>query len=131
MTMQEFIRSSSVNMTSERVQHNPNMDGSDKMDNWRCVLVVGPSRMTVYFSMGLGLQGEEPKVGEVLDCLASDASSVANSRDLDDWANDLGYNPDSRKAERTYKTIRRQAAKLRKLLGDSAYETLLWDTDRL
>jgi hypothetical protein len=74
---------------------------------------------------------EPPTLGEVLDCLASDAASVDNARSFEDWASDFGYDTDSRKAKRTYKTCEKQAAKLKALLGDEAYEQLLYHTERL
>jgi hypothetical protein len=128
--MKQFIRDNRVSMTSEWAPSNPNMDGSDKMDNWKCKLRAGRRSMTVYFSKGVGHGGVEPGAGEVLDCLASDASGVVNARGFEDWCDDYGYDHDSRKAERTFRTIERQAASLRRLLGEEAYEALLWNTER-
>ena len=56
-------------------------------------------RMTVYFSQGYGHNGREPKTADVLDCLSSDAASIGNT-DFEMWCNDLGYDSDSRKAEK-------------------------------
>jgi hypothetical protein len=38
---------------------------------------------------------------------------------------------DLRKARETFQTIGEQARQLRAFLGDEAYETLLWSTERL
>jgi hypothetical protein len=66
----------------------------------------------------------------VLDSLASDAAGYENSPDFGDWCGEYGYDEDSRKAERIFKDVERQSAKLKKFLGDDLYETLLWDTER-
>lgn len=43
-----------------------------------------------------------PSVADVLGSLLSDAQCAANARNFDDFASDLGYDPDSRTAERVY-----------------------------
>jgi hypothetical protein len=131
-TLQQFIRETHTTMKSERVDSNPQMsDPSWPADHWKCVLRVSRAQMTVYFSKGVGHDGKRPGVDEVLDCLASDASSVDNARGFEDWCSELGYDTDSRKAEKTFKTCEEQARKLKALLGDSAYRTLLYETERL
>lgn len=67
---------------------------------------------------------KKPTVADVLDCLASDASGA--DQGFEDWAGDLGYDTDSRKAEETYKTIQRQTKELRKLIGGAAFDALLY-----
>jgi len=59
---------------------------------------------------GYGIEDSaEDRPDAILDCLVSDAWSVLNSRGFEDWANELGYDPDSRKAERTYNACRETA----------------------
>jgi hypothetical protein len=101
------------------------------MDHWKCRFRCQKRSMTVIFSKGVGHNGAPPTADEVLDCLASDAASVDNASSFEDWASDFGYDTDSRKALRTYKTCERQAAKLKALLGDEAYEQLLFHTERM
>lgn len=129
MTINEFIASAHITMTAERVDANPNMDSRD-MDHWRVKFRAGRSQFTTYFSMGYGHKGQAPTAANVLDCLASDAAGFENAGSFEDWCGEYGYDSDSRKAERTYKVVERQAAKLNRFLGDSAYKTLLWETDR-
>ena len=86
--------------------------------------------MTVYFTMG-SAHTAEPTAAEVLDCLASDAASVVNARDFTDWASDLGYDTDSRKAEQTYQACVKSTADLRRLLGVDAADVLMFRTERL
>ena len=56
---------------------------------------------------------------------------VENARDFTDWAQEYGYDPDSRRAERTFNTVKRQSKGLRRLVGHAAFNELLWETERL
>lgn len=80
--------------------------------------------MGLYFSQG-SAHTEAPTLADVLDCLASDASSYANAGSFEEWAGVLGYDPDSRSSLRIFNTVKRQAEQLKRLLGADAYEQLL------
>jgi hypothetical protein len=134
-TLEAFVARNRITMTSESVYENPNMEGMPQGSlHYKCKLtarVDGQRRqMTVFFSMGLA-HCREPEASEVLDCLTSDSASVENCSGFEDWASDLGYDPDSRKAEKVYRACERQAAKLRNLLGNSEYGALLYDVERM
>jgi DNA-binding helix-hairpin-helix protein with protein kinase domain len=72
-------------------------------------------QMTVPFSMGPALT-HDPTSIEVMECLLSDWTGIEVP--FEEWASDLGYEPDSRKAERTFEVIVRQSQKLTTFLGD-------------
>ena len=73
-----------------------------------------------------------PELTDVLDCLASDASTVEYVRNFEDWADELGYDSDSRHAEQIYNTIERQAKELRYILATrEVYERLLFEVERM
>jgi hypothetical protein len=129
-TLLQFILGAGITVTAERWHENPHMDSPRDMDHWKVTLRAGRSRYTTYFSMGFGYHGTEPTAADVLDCLASDASSV-DQNSFEDWCAEMGSDPDSRRAERTYKACAQSAKRLRQLLGDSAYETLVYHTERL
>jgi len=145
----DFTASNRISMTAERVDSNPHFMDSDNMDHWKCVFTrkVMPeerpnmttngraalqpktvAKMTTYFSMGYGHNGTEPDAASVLDCLASDASSV-DQNTFETWAGDMGYDSDSRKAEKIYKACEHGARRLKKFLGEDMYETLLYNTE--
>lgn len=148
-TTQQFIEETGSTMTASRADANPHMTDFQG-DHWRCVLkLTGKGKnpfapgtylgenwappvkqLTVYFSKGYGHNGAEPTADEVLDCLASDAASIENARGFEDWASDLGYDPDSRKAEKIFKACERQTAKLKAFLGEDRYQELLWEVER-
>ncbi len=129
-TLAEFIKSAGITMTLKPIDSNPNMiDPDPRMRHYACTLRSGKSRLTVPFSMGSGLS-RAPELADVLDCMASDSSGVENAKSFEDWCAEYGYDTDSRKAERTFKICEREAENLKRFLGESAYQTLLWKTDR-
>lgn len=67
----------------------------------------------------------------MLDAVAAEAAVVDETRGYEPWAHRMGFDPDSREGERTYRAARRQARMLRQLLGDEGYAQLLWETERL
>jgi hypothetical protein len=109
-TMRQRIEELGIRASLEWADANPHMDGMPAgSTHWKVTLRrKGGRRMTVYFSMGPA-HTSEPEAAEVLDCLASDASGYDNARSFEDWCSEYGYDSDSRKAERTYKTIDRSA----------------------
>lgn len=67
----------------------------------------------------------QPDVESVLYCLAADAQTVHNARSFEEWANDLGYDADSRKAEKIYNACRDEAFELMRWLGGEHYQQLI------
>jgi hypothetical protein len=72
-----------------------------------------------------------PEVDDVLDTLAAAAAVVEESGCYEDWAEQMGFDPDSHHGRRAYRIECRQAWLLRGLLGSVAYRKLLWETERL
>ena len=140
MTLQEFIDEYGITLSSQPAGHNPHMEDSDRMDNWKCKLTAHKSAMDglvqrkatmrLYFSKGVGHNGVAPGVAEVLECLASDAAGIENSKDFADWCSEYGYSTDSRRAEKVYRQCERQAERLQKFLGPEHYNDLLWNIER-
>jgi hypothetical protein len=145
VTIEHFIEAQRISMTAVRTDSNPNMPDSRNMDHWKVTLVRRDAprvrgsweyqgkilaKMTLTFSQGYGHNGEEPELGDVLDCLSSDAAGLANAQDFEEWCSEFGYDPDSRKAYKTYTAVEHQASRLQTFLGDDAYDALLWHTER-
>lgn len=64
-----------------------------------------------------------PNTCDVVYALVSDAD-VLNSGGFEDWASELGYDPDSRSAEGVYKACLEIALKLRNGLGEATLAAL-------
>jgi hypothetical protein len=130
VSLGEFIRQNNISLSCVYTDTNALMDDKT-MDHWKCVLRCGKRKMTLTFSKGSGHNGAEPATDEILNCLASDASGVVNAQSFEDWCSEYGYDTDSHKAEKIYKACIRQSAALLNLLGQTEYETLLWNIERL
>lgn len=65
----------------------------------------------------------EPKIMDVLWSLVCDAE-VLNYSGFDDWAENLGFDTDSREAERTYRACLEIALKLRGAIGQDNLDKL-------
>lgn len=130
-TIGQFAIDHKLRMICNPTDHNPNLEDSATMDHWKCEIrsAERDKKMTVTFSRGPAFAGAAPPIDEVLSCLASDSASTEES--FEDWCASLGYDSDSRKAERTYNVCVKQAEKLKNLLGDEAYEELLYQTEPL
>lgn len=132
MTIQKFIEKHGIRFTCKPADANPYMEDMPPGSmHWRCTLRLGRRSMTVPFSQGPAIC-KEPTAADVLDCIASDVASVAGLQGFEEWCANLGYDPDSRKAEKTFRAIERQVDVLERWLGDSdAVSDLLFRTDRL
>ena len=60
--------------------------------------------------VGRNKQPKAPSACEVLYCLISDAQAIGQC--FEGWAYERGFDPDSRRAERTYQACREEAQKL-------------------
>jgi hypothetical protein len=137
-TLNQFIAKHGITAECQWADRNPNMDDKEwsrDSTHYRVTLTIRDGKrrrkMQTYFSMG-SAHTKEPSAADVLDCLASDASGYDNAQSFEEWARDYGYDPDSRKAEKTYKTIAKQSERLKQWLGNpDEYQHLLFDTERL
>ena len=129
-TMADFVARHNIKIACEWADRNPHMPDWNDANHYKCKLTMGRKQMTVYFSQGYGVT-HEPEAADVLNCLADDSAGVSNARSFEEWADEYGYDTDSRKAEKTYNVCVKQAARLLSFLGDDLYNELLWETERL
>lgn len=83
---------------------------------YKCKLTFKGRALTVPFFMGPA-HTSEPTAADVLACVCSDAR--ADEQTFEDWCSDFGMDPDSRKAEATYKACAAMGPRVRRFLGDS------------
>jgi hypothetical protein len=84
--------------------------------------------MSTYYSAGPGIE-RDPNVGDILACLAADASSIVNASDFADWCYEIGLLPietadDLRSARNSYETIKKHSTALSELIGDELDDLL-------
>ena len=133
LTIPEFVKRYRVRVAEcDWTDRNPHMEGSERtMNNYKVQLACGERRMTLYYSMGFA-HTDEPDAPGILNCLASDANGIENNEaSFETWCSEYGYDTDSRSAERTFKACVESSRKLRQLVGDEAYDVLLWHTEGL
>jgi hypothetical protein len=65
---------------------------------------------------GFLLSNAVPELPGLLHCLTMDASAL--DVDFEEWAADLGYNPDSRKDHALYEECRSQSRRFKKCVGE-------------
>lgn len=71
----------------------------------------------------------EPSTFGAAHCILSDA--IGDDPFFEAWADDYGYDTDSRKAERVWLAVRRNAKRTRTLLGDDFATFAAMDEDEL
>jgi hypothetical protein len=130
--MRERVESDGI--TAEYVMTDPPANAWDDerpgMTNWYSVTLGYDGRtLTVPFGMGSGLT-DDPTAEDVINCLVSDAASYENAQSFEDWASELGFDPDSRKAYRVWEQTEEQTRLLRGFLDDQ-YEAYLYETEGL
>lgn len=64
-----------------------------------------------------------PDVCDVMHCLVLDAEVLEYAR-FEEWAENFGYEPDSRKAEQTYRDCMAIALQLRSIIGDAGIQAV-------
>lgn len=137
-SIQAFVRASGVTITAlpiparpdrEDIEDPEGQEWNDRAFHWKVTIRKGRKRFVVYYSAGPAAP-EEPTAEEVLDNLALDAASIENAPTFLEWAQEFGYNPDSRRAENIHKDVQENTKKLKNLLGDELYRKLLWETER-
>jgi hypothetical protein len=132
-TLEKFLAGSELRMRCQQVVPNGD-DGLLIADvngdhYYRCELFATadarPVRTIVATDNG------PPEVADAVDAVAAEAAVIEEAGSYEAWALQMGFDPDSRRGERIYRSERRQARHLRALLGEDGYRELLWETERL
>lgn len=84
---------------------------NDNATHWKVWIKRGERLMTAYYSMGSARSGE-PDTTDVMGCLLSDTDNIDAGYDFEEWADALGYDTDSRAAERIYNACKQTWAEL-------------------
>lgn len=89
-------------------------DGCWKAYQYTVTLARGGSVMTLDFKQGVGVK-ELPSLAVVLECVLSDINGI-NDMTFEEWANDFGYDSDSRSAESIFNACKKEYDDLNNLL---------------
>ena len=130
-TVKHFIEENGIGFDAVMIDKRPDglLDDMPKGSNhWKTVISHKRHKMTVYFSQGPAIC-HDPSCEDVLNCCASDAQSCADS--FEDFCGNMGYDTDSRKAEKIFKACQKMRDSLDRLLGDGLASKLIYETERL
>ncbi len=121
-TLKELARQVKIVAEHEGVEPSPDFTPGHRP--YKVRLTYQHRAMTTPFFMGPALE-HEPTAEEVLEALLSDASTFESTRSFEEWAAELGFDSDSRKAARIYRLTKMQTDKLKRLLSTD-YEVFLY-----
>lgn len=104
----------------------PEFDGWE-FDAWKVTMRLSGKTMSVAYKRGTGHAGHAPKLEDVLYSLANDANELCapTPPTFEEWADAIGYDSDSRKAEKIYRACKRQCARLSEFFGVELLLTLV------
>jgi len=115
MTLSELAKDIRINSTQGSSVPWDRMDDWQKTANaYRVTLRYSGRRLTIDWWQGNGIR-TEPDAASVISALVSDAHAGADT--FEDFCSELGYDTDSRKAERVWRSCQRLNRQLRQLLG--------------
>lgn len=90
----------------------------------RVLIKRGNQEMTIYYSRGPAHESENPDNADVFNSLLIDTSAIDIGYEFEEWAENLGFNPDSREAERIFKLCQETLLHLKTLFSDSELDEL-------
>jgi len=135
MTIHEFISKAGITAQVEAAASNPNWTGDTRHGERHYLVTLSCTHqveasllpMAVHFTCGIAC--DEPTAADVLDCLAMDAHTTESTSDFVEWCSELGFDPDSRKAYKTWEVTRAQSMELEAFLGSELFNELLNDVE--
>ena len=102
---------------------------ADYADEWKKTsnkykarITYNKKSMTISFYTGSGWK-KDPVLEDILGSILQDTTYLDYG--FEDFANEMGYDPDSRKAEKIYKEIQKQAKKINRIFSKEEQEELL------
>lgn len=137
-SISHFVKKNGITIDAQPIPDRPDREDiddpkerewNDTAFHWKIAVKRGRKKFPVFWSSGSAAP-EAPTAEEVLDNLASDATGFENNPTFVEWAQEYGYDPDSRRAEKIHKAVEEISRKLKNLLGDELYKKLIWETER-
>ena len=119
MIHKEFAKLLDLRMTPVSIPDRPDsLEWVKGARHWLACMSIPSTgkRFQVYYSQGPAHKNP-PQAHEVLYCLQANCIGVENGQTFEEWANEYGYDEDSRKAERTYNACVDTAKRLKEFLG--------------
>lgn len=97
-------------------------DWKKTANKYKAKIIYNKKSMTIVFYTGSGWK-KDPVLDDILGSILQDITYLDYG--FEDFANEMGYDPDSRKAEKIYKEIQKQAKKINRIFSKEEQEELL------
>lgn len=91
-------------------------------NKYKAKIIYNKKSMTTVYYTGSGWK-KDPVLEDILGSILQDTTYLDYG--FEDFANEMGYDPDSRKAEKIYKEIQKQAKKINRIFSKEEQEELL------
>lgn len=131
MKINEFVKKHDINFDVRPVEQRPDGVSNDTMRHYQCIIGNRHNLKSFRLYVSQPIEAVKPTVYDVLQGLAQNAAEYEPMRlkkRADQfllWCANMGYKFDSRKAEKEFKSMRRQVNQLRRTLGVAAYNELI------
>lgn len=130
MTLKQFIEKHRITMKLRRVEENKSFCLSpDLVNHYWATLRFERRQASFPFSTGSGWR-EDPSIEDVLGCLANESADAESYKSYGKYADAIGISDNHAKWERAFNVMKRNAEKLKTLLGPPLYRVLLWRVER-
>jgi hypothetical protein len=126
--LKQFVNKYKIRISVQSIESNPNaiewkIDERHPPNHYKVTLKLSTRQFTTFYTMGAA-HCHEPDAKEVIDSLRMEWECIHYSNNFENWAHDLGYDTDSRKALESYKISKRLAYKFARFLGDKLLKEL-------
>lgn len=112
----DFLASTKSTLSIKFLKHDFHFDDDkETRDIYSCVLKRGKLSYKIKFGQSIAgsERGEKPNAYDILSCLQK-----YDTGDFENFCGDFGYDTDSRKAEKTYKAVRKEYEGLAKMYNE-------------
>lgn len=114
----------SIDVEFRRERPDPTIGDMPKgTTHWRILIRRAGETIELFYSMGPACTGE-PELCEVFYSILADTSDIDSGYDFEEWAENLGFDPDSRRAESAFQACRRELSDLKRLFKESEISDL-------
>ena len=96
---------------------------SKDSSHWRVTIKRGNEVMTTHYSQGSAFEARTPGDTDVFGSLLMDTSDIEGS-DFEEWAENLGFDTDSRKAEKMFQACQKTLTELTTMFSPSELDGL-------
>jgi hypothetical protein len=139
MNTRDYCERLGIRLSCERVDENPLADFDPRAwrgqvpSHWRVTLTFKARdtgrirKISTYYST----TAAEPDCADVVNLMAKEAAGYDDHGAYEEWAAAFGFDPDSRRGHRVWRSLGTMAERMCRWLGPAEYQNLLYRVERL